>query len=157
MSCPVSPCLYSSRSWPWHWLNSPRSPWGGEQAGQFCPSECRERKKRTFSRAIRAWISYTVQVKSFLMRWTCEETGRQLQLRRGRRPEETHRQILPHALELIADVAVVPFFFPLGLEEVKRPLEDRQGANGGRVGNLCARSSAPSSPFRRRSKAAHAG
>lgn len=58
----------------------------------------------------------------------------------------THRQVLSHALELVADVAIVPFFFPLGLEKVKRFLQDRQGSDGGGVGNLCAPSSAPSSP-----------
>lgn len=31
---------------------------------------------RTFSSAIRAWISYTCTVKSFVMRWTCRERVR---------------------------------------------------------------------------------
>lgn len=30
-------------------------------------------KEQTFSSAIRAWISYTVQVKSFLIRCTCKD------------------------------------------------------------------------------------
>lgn len=53
----------------------------------------------------------------------------------------TYDEVLPHALELVADVVVVPLLPPFLLEEVERLFQDLEWSDGVGIGKLLRRKS----------------
>lgn len=92
----------------------------------------------TFSKAMRAWVSYTSTVNSVRMPCTwargeqeLQQAGRVGRARRaactGSLPVSTHRQVLPDGLHLLTGKGVILLLLPVGLHHAQRLFQNLAG------------------------------